>query len=138
MQTEVQLAHKLAIKFHAGQKYGNEDYTYHLEEVALSVEQGTTDERMIVVAWLHDILEDTACREVTLRALFEDNVVEAIVAITRNKNEDKIQYLNRCKANSMARMVKLHDSLCNLKASVMRFDAKRIKKYTEQLNYLVT
>jgi (p)ppGpp synthase/HD superfamily hydrolase len=116
--------------------YGNKPYTVHLEQVAASVKQGTTDERMVIVAFLHDILEDTACTPTVLAAFFEDNIVHAVVAITRTKGETKDAYLAKVKANHMARIVKIHDSLCNLRASVMRFDAKRIKKYTEQIAYL--
>jgi (p)ppGpp synthase/HD superfamily hydrolase len=138
MSHDLNLARNLAWKFHAGQMYGNEPYTVHLTEVADSVEAGTTDERLVLVAYLHDILEDTACTAETLSALFEDNVVSAVVAITRSKDESKADYLLRVKANPMARMVKLHDSFCNLRASLMRFDAKRVKKYTEQIAFLVS
>jgi (p)ppGpp synthase/HD superfamily hydrolase len=138
MSIDIQLAQSLAAKYHAGQKYGTVDYTCHLEEVANSVTLGHTDERLIVVAWLHDILEDTTCVVPTLQELFEDNVVVAVEAMTRGRNEDKQQYLLRCKANPMARIVKVHDSLCNLRASVMRFDPKRIQKYTQQINFLVS
>mgnify|MGYP006921325630 CR=1 FL=1 len=92
----------------------------------------------IVVAYLHDILEDTACTVNVLAALFEDNIVHAIVAITRVQGEDKDDYLAKVRANRMARIVKIHDSLCNLRASVMRFDSKRIRKYTEQIAYLAS
>lgn len=134
---DVDIAKALAIKFHAGQSYGTEPYTVHLAQVADSVKTGTTDERMLVVAYLHDILEDTDCTASTLSALFEDNIVDAVVAITRKENQGKLDYIMQVKANHMARGVKIHDSLCNLRASVMRFDARRIKKYTEQIGYLV-
>lgn len=135
-QFDVVIAKALATKFHAGQTYGNLPYTDHLQQVAYSVETGTTDDRMIVVAYLHDILEDTECTADALSALFEDNIVHAVVAITRTKGESKEAYLTKVKGNHMARIVKIHDSLCNLRASVMRFDAKRIKKYTDQIAYL--
>ena len=135
---DVDIAKALAIKFHAGQSYGNDPYTHHLAQVADSVRTGTTDERMVVVAYLHDILEDTDCTVQTLSALFEDNIVDAVVAITRREGGSKEQYLRDVKANHMARVVKIHDSLCNLRASVMRFDACRIKKYTDQIGYLAS
>lgn len=127
----------LAWKYHEGQKYGNLPYSHHLQEVADSVAGGTTDERLIQVAWLHDILEDTTMPLLTLYTLFEDNVAKAVEDMTRKQGMERNLYLATCKANPMARIVKIHDSLCNLRASVMRFDQKRIKKYTEQIAYLV-
>lgn len=132
-----ELAKTLAIKYHAGQRYGYEVYTNHLQAVADSVAEGTTDERLVIVAWLHDILEDTTCSETLLRTLFEDNVVDAVVAMTKFAGEERGDYLIRLKKNQMARMVKMHDTFCNLRASLMRFDAKRVRKYSDQLNFLV-
>lgn len=136
-QLDPHIAKALCTKFHAGQMYGSLPYMYHLQEVVESVKTGSTDDRMIAVAYLHDILEDTACTKEILEGLFEDKIVEAVVDITRRPQEPKDVYLNRVKANHMARTVKIHDSLCNLRASVKRFDARRIKKYTGQIAYLV-
>lgn len=138
MSHDIAIAKVLADKYHAGQMYGKDPYTAHLEQVAYSVAEGTTDERMVVVAWLHDILEYTDCSVEALRILFEDNIVDAVIAITRPQDMEKQLYLQRCKANPMARMVKIHDSLCNLRASVMRFDSWRIQKYAYQINYLAS
>ncbi len=137
MSNDINLATYLAEKYHAGQKYGDEDYLYHLFQVTASVRDGTTDERHQQVSMLHDILEDTACTESLLRTLFEDNVVDAVVAITKRKGEANSDYLARVKANPMARVVKIHDSFCNLKESLMRFDAKRVKKYATNIAFLV-
>lgn len=133
----IDLARQVACRFHAGQKYGDAPYYHHLQDVADSVAAGTTDERLIEVAWLHDSLEDTAMLSGTLYALFEDNVAKAVEAMTKQAHETRAEYLDRCKANSMARIVKIHDSLCNLRASVLRYDEKRIKKYTSQILYLM-
>jgi len=133
----IQLAREIAVKAHEGQLYGEAPYHLHLGQVAYSVSQGTTDLRLVEVAWLHDILEDTAVQEQTLRMLFEDNVVDAVVAISRKPGMEKALYLERCRANPMARIVKIHDSLCNLTQSTRRFDQKRIKKYAEQIAFLV-
>ena len=134
---DVQLAKALAFKYHTGQMYGNLPYTAHLQQVAESVECGMMDERLIIVAWLHDILEDTKCDVGTLCDLFEDNVVTAVCAITKEVGQSQEDYLSRVKANPGARRVKMHDSLCNMKASLMRFDAKRVKKYAAVISFLV-
>jgi (p)ppGpp synthase/HD superfamily hydrolase len=122
--------------------YGDRTYYCHLREVKDSVLDATAFKEplddLLQVAWLHDILEDTKMLKETLAVLFNASVVAAVVAMTRIPGEDRIAYLDRCKANSIARIVKIHDSLCNLRASVMRFDQARIRKYTEQINYLAS
>lgn len=128
----------LATKYHAGQTYDDLPYVEeHLAKVVASVEAGTTDIRLPIVAWLHDILEDTACTEEILRALFEDNIVDAVVAITKKPMETRDDYLFRCRANPLARVVKTHDSACNLLANVGRGDAKRIARYCDQIKFMV-
>ena len=133
---EIEIARALAAKYHAGQMYGTEPYTVHLEQVAESVRRVSSDERLVIVAYLHDILEDTMCPSSVIADLFEDNVYRAVCDITRQEGEAKEIYLDRVKANHMAKTVKVHDSLCNLKASIARLDPKRIKKYADQIHYL--
>jgi (p)ppGpp synthase/HD superfamily hydrolase len=56
-------ARKLAIHWHADQKYGNEPYIKHLDAVADLVKNFGGTQREIDLAYLHDILEDTAVSE---------------------------------------------------------------------------
>lgn len=128
------LAKHLAEKYHAGQKYGEMTYTYHLSMVANSVHKAyPKDERLDVIAWLHDILEDTSCTVEALRALFDDDVVKAVVALTKLKTEDRATYLARVMANPLAAKVKLHDAWCNMTESFDRNDTKRVRKYAETI-----
>jgi len=135
--TDLKIAQALAEKFHAGQGYGPYPYTYHLEMVRESVEAASPDERLQVVAVLHDILEDTKCSTAALHALFEDNIVDAVVALTKEPGMTKDEYITRVLANPMATAVKIHDTLANLTESVNRGDKKRVKKYSEQMARLV-
>lgn len=127
------IAWALANRFHAGQKYGNEDYTYHLKAVQCSVGAVYFDERLQDVAILHDILEDTDCPASVLTALFEDNVVDAIHALTKGREEPRSDYIAKVKANPLALIVKRHDALCNLTESLKRGDQKRVRKYSQLL-----
>lgn len=137
---QLALARHVAAKFHAGQTYGDKPYTTHLESVAHMVKaMNSEDERLVVIAWLHDILEDTSCTEAVLNALFEDDVVAGVVAMSKGygfEGEQRDDYLGRCKGNLLARQVKQADTFCNLRESLLRGDAKRIKKYGEQLAFL--
>ena len=67
------------------------------------------------VAWLHDVLEDTNVTRKDLEAAeFPTEVIEAVVAITRNDGETYLDYIQRCKRNPLARMVKIADIRDNL------------------------
>lgn len=137
------LAKHIATKFHAGQTYGEKPYTFHLEQVYHSVERGYPgDERLLAVAWLHDVLEDSLCTEAVLRSLFDKDVVDAVVAMSyggggmAHNGESREEYLQRVRANPLAAKVKMHDAFCNLRESLMRGDMKRVKKYGETLRVL--
>lgn len=96
---------------------------------------GITNIDAVVVAYLHDIVEDT---DMTLYDLlvvhrFSQDIVDAVDAITKQPNETRKQYLVRCKQNNIAHKVKIADTLANLDASVSSCDAWRVEKYSKQL-----
>lgn len=131
------IAWALADKYHAGQKYGNSPYLVHLKAVAVSVSSAhATDERLEIIAVLHDILEDTKCPPEVLTALFEDKVTDAVWVLTKTPGEAQSDYLERVKANPLALIVKRHDALCNLTESLRRGDMKRVVKYADVLKEL--
>lgn len=131
----VNLAKELAVRYHAGQRYGEHEYIYHLDNVAQLLEQ-SYDDRLLVIAYLHDILEDTHCKESTLRELFEKSIVDAVVALTKVKGETTEEYFSKVLSNGLAKRVKMADSLSNLTESVKRHDTKRIDKYVKYLQIL--
>lgn len=132
--TDLELAIHLANKFHAGQTYGSFVYTYHLGAVAQSVKAAYPgDERLEIIAWLHDILEDTACTEEILRGLFESDIVHAVVAMTMKDGQSRDEYLTRLATNPLALKVKMHDAFCNMTESFNRNDTRRVRKYAETL-----
>ena len=133
-QVQVYVAINLSEKYHEGQKYGIKPYTYHLQAVAESVGDDPT---MKVIAWLHDILEDTECTEAELRAVFSSKIVDAVVAMTKIEGEEYSDYIERVKSNPLAQDVKIHDTLCNLTESVKTNQWGRVRKYTKQLTLLV-
>jgi hypothetical protein len=85
---------------------------------------------------MKEILEDTDCKEETLCQLFEDNVVNAVKAMTKIDGEPYEFYIDRVKKNELARTVKMHDTLCNLQESLVRRDMRRVMKYSKQMQYL--
>ena len=136
---DLELARHIAGKFHAGQKYGDEPYTVHLDEVESSAQaMFPGDERVRILAQLHDILEDTACTEELLRTLFDKYIVDACVAMKHNEGESRHDYIIRCRAHHLGKKGKLADSYCNLRRSLYRGDMKRVRKYGETLAILAT
>jgi (p)ppGpp synthase/HD superfamily hydrolase len=74
-----------------------------------SAEQGFAHATMIV-AMLHDIVEDTPLTVAVIERLFGKEVADAVDAITRRAGEDYLrEYIPRVNANRMARVVKRAD-----------------------------
>jgi len=102
----------LAVKYHAGQvDKANIPYILHVLTVMLSLDS----EEEKIVATLHDIVEDT---EMTLEKLqeegFSNTIVEAVEAMTREKDEKYEAYIDRLSQNILAIKVKLADIKHNL------------------------
>lgn len=137
---KLQIANNLAQHFHSGQKYGEYDYfQYHLRGVVdllSEVSLSPVKEGMIVVAFLHDILEDTPCTYETIENIFGFAVADAVSILTKMDGEPIDQYLFGVCSNNTARMVKFADSLFNYRECVKCGDLKRAEKYKRNLEVL--
>lgn len=116
---QLELAERIARRAHAGQvDKSGVDYVEHCRRVAGKL----TDEHARIVAWLHDVLEDTDACEDDLRLQFDDGIVDAVVALTRREDEATEDYYARVRGNDLARQVKLadiHDNLDPLRLSAL-------------------
>jgi (p)ppGpp synthase/HD superfamily hydrolase len=126
---QLAVAELIATQAHKGQKrWGGEEYIIHPRAVASSMD--TKDEK--IVAWLHDVIEDTELRGAGLSiAGITKEDVKIIGILTKAKHEDYIDYILRCKTNKIATKVKLADlnhNLSDLKAGSMR-DKYLMAKY---------
>lgn len=137
---KLQLANNLAQHFHSGQKYGEYDYfEYHLRgvvEILSEVSMLPVNEDMIVVALLHDILEDTSCTYETLENIFGFTVADAVSILTKEEGEPIEQYLFGVCIDPIARIVKFVDSLFNYRECVKCGVIKRAEKYKRNLEVL--
>jgi len=104
----------LARRVHADQvdKSGS-PYVEHCIRVAAKC----GDEKARVVALLHDVLEDTPTPKDALRSQFGDEIVDAVVALTRQPGESPEDYYARVRNNSLGLRVKLADLHDNLEPS---------------------
>ena len=85
-------------------------YINHLICVALQM----NSENEIIVAFLHDIVEDTGFELSKIKELFGDDVCDAVDAISRRDNEEYFDYISRVKKNSLASRVKIADLRHNM------------------------
>ena len=112
-------------------------YVFHPFHLA----EQMTDEYTTVVAWLHDVVEDT---EYTLNDLKEmgypDEVIQALTLLTHDDGSEYMDYIARIKPNPIARAVKLADLKHNSELS--RYDMidshaiKRTAKYKQAIEFL--
>jgi (p)ppGpp synthase/HD superfamily hydrolase len=68
---------------HKDQKYGEQPYSVHLEDVVRRVKQITDDPEIIAAAWLHDTVEDSPVVTIDdIRQLFGTRVADVVWAVT--------------------------------------------------------
>ena len=105
----IDLAKTIATVAHLGQvDKSGEPYIDHPAAVAALLTG--RNENIIAAGWLHDVLEDTAVTEETLRSLgCPWEVVNAVKALTRHKDDEGDEYYERVNQNSIAREVKRAD-----------------------------
>lgn len=129
----------LATQAHAGQT-DKAGAPYILHPLAVMHRFAVTDFNAQAVAVLHDVIEDT---EVTANDLLEagipGHVVRAVSDISKRDGEDYGDYLERVKANPLARRVKLEDighNMSRLDNLSPRHAGYLAAKYTRALKFL--
>jgi hypothetical protein len=95
---------------HAGQvdKAGSDYFASHVADVAARVARAGYGPEAQAVAFLHDVLEDTAVTEAELRKQFPEEVVTAVVALTKRSGETRDAYYARVRSVPLARVVKVY------------------------------
>ena len=122
MEEELKIAEQIAREVHKGQKrpIGNEDYITHPEAVANSFE----DIECKIVAWLHDVLEDSNLQADDLETKgIPIHLVQSVARLTREKDQNYREYILQIKDNEIATKVKIADlkhNLIDLKKGSMR------------------
>ena len=135
----VNKAKEIAEQAHAGQidKAGS-PYMEHPAFVASMME---TDEEKIV-AWLHDVLEDTSVSAKCLAAVFPERIMAALDALTHRDNESYEEYIERIRLNQLAVKVKMADLVHNMDLTRLHDptekDFQRAKKYKLAYEKLLT
>lgn len=94
-----------------------------------------------IVGILHDIVEDTPVTLDDLRAKgFSGEVIAGVKAMTKMDGEDYMAFVARCKADPVARRVKLADLADNMNLDrlpeLSQKDFDRLQKYRKARSFL--
>jgi len=114
------IAQELAIKYHAGQKYGNDPYVKHLADVQMVLDRFWfgLNPVLVTAVYLHDILEDTPATEQDLMAEgIPIEVIRIVQLVTdqpgKDRHERKMATYPRIASSRRATIVKLADRIAN-------------------------
>lgn len=111
-----------AIQAHGAQRYGQHPYVYHLDQVAeLCRPYG---ERAVAIAYLHDVIEDTATKVEDLIVAFTVDIANHVEALTdpagATRAERKAAFYEffRVQPCLLCAIVKACDRLANVRECV--------------------
>lgn len=128
---------------HKYQIYGEHEYVYHLYSVMKISEKlfKTNNDQdyffLLITCLGHDLIEDTeVTKEYLLSQGFDPNVVEAIVLVSKTKEVSYKEYLKQLSQDKLAWRVKVCDTYSNLTESIKDNNARRVRKYSSQLELL--
>jgi len=112
----IQLARQIAAEAHKDQTdLAGQPYMKHVERVAEAVVM--YGDETVIVALLHDVVEDGAMTLGQLREQFSAKVVNAVAALTRDKQRSYRSYIASLSSITLARRVKMADLQDNLSRS---------------------
>ena len=136
--TDVEAARALAERMHEGQlDKASQPYITHPMRVASRLKSPEAQ----VVGWLHDTVEDTGLSLAEVEARFGPDTAGAVDAVSRREGEDWEDYLERVRANPVARQVKISDLIDNSNLGriprVTLRDVERQAKYNQALKRLL-
>ncbi len=107
-------------------------YVEHPRDMA---ERLAGDPELQIVAWLHDVLEDSSETAESLEAAgIPKHLVEAVVLLTRDPNVSDETYYRRIRGSRIATEVKVADMISNLADQPTR---KQIQRYARGLLILM-
>lgn len=125
----------IAYSAHQGQiDKGGIPYIQHPIRVALNCL--TDDEK--IVALLHDVIEDTSVTvEELINEGFNQNIIDAIISLTKKNGEDYMTFIRRVSSNELATLVKIQDLKDNM--DLRRLNGKphwKMGVYPKALSFL--
>jgi len=116
-------------------KDGITPYVVHpIEVMRLLQKCGVTNQEILAVALLHDVIEDTSITYEQLSAGdYKGYVADSVLALTIPSGVTKQQYIDSFAGKPMDLVkVKAADRICNVKDFIASGDVKYAKKYLEK------
>lgn len=132
------VAIKIACKAHKSQTdKAGAPYILH----PLRLIQRFSDEDAMIVAVLHDVMEDSDVgMDFLVSEGFKPIILTAVEALTKRENEPYTDFIERVSRNNLAIKVKIEDIKDNLDltrlAHIDDSDLNRVKKYHQALHFL--
>lgn len=132
----------LAAKVHRYQTdKGGKAYILHPMRVMMGLH--TTDEELMMIAILHDVVEDSD-GDVTFQDLrdmgFSERVIAGVDSVTKRDGEDYDTFIKRCALNPDGKIVKRGDIKDNSDVTRLKGlrqkDFDRLEKYARAYTYL--
>ena len=121
---------------HKGQKrIGGEDYIYHPIAVCEIVKSQGFDENYQKVALFHDLLEDTDTTEEDILRYGNQEILEAVKLLTKEKGYNMSEYISNIKSNPIAFEVKAADRLHNLQCAIVANEEFKRKYILETVDW---
>lgn len=126
MHVLIEEARTYAVKAHNVQRYGDTfPYYKHLDDVYnVLIKFGFTEEKdldILIGAWLHDTLEDTATSYSDIKKIFGQEVAEIVYCMTdelgRNRKERKDKTYPKIRSNGKSVILKVADRIANVEFS---------------------
>lgn len=109
---------KFATEKHKGQyRVGGAEYITHPIAVAEIVRRNGCGMDTQITALFHDLLEDTDAKESEIRIYGNDDILEAVKLLTKQKGYIMKDYVSAIRKNDMAFAVKGADRLHNLECA---------------------
>ena len=124
-------AKNLAHRCHAGQtRWDGSPYITHPESVVNRlIAKGLTSDGVLIVGWLHDTVEDSNIKIISIYDQFGYDISDAVDRLTHKENESYADYIFRISRNRTATIVKIADLEDNLSDLDPVKQKQRIDKY---------
>jgi hypothetical protein len=125
-----------ATQAHAGQKYGNDPYIKHCDDVYKTLLQfKIKNPKILAAGWLHDTIEDTPATYEEIREEFGPGTADIVFALTgegTNRKERNANAYLKISLNPAALIVKLADRISNVKSCLINHKRELYKMYEKE------
>ena len=140
-QKQFDKAKDFAIKYHKN-KYDIYPYEVHLFQVVSTLlkfgvlPNSENNTKILISAWLHDVLEDTEITKKDIIQIFNEEISEIVHCVTddigSNRKERKAKVYEKIKSNSSAIIVKLADRIANVEFCIMNNSIQKFEMYKNE------